>query len=340
MRHKQLISALKALGMTMCVVSAMPVFAEAPVFDADTMQQDVEASNDQTQQPQQAQFDVMPPPPGQESGFVSEPSPQPSVAPPAPTMSSSASDQRVRRLEEQVKTLQTDSAASRVGALQQEVQTLRGQLDELTHQLQQAQSQQKTMYSDLDKRLSMNKEAAPESAPAAVATTPQAATPAKTVAAAAPAPAKTTRVLAALKPAAAAASNQQPDVAEEQKIYQTAYNLIKAKKYTEAVDALQAMLKKYPTGQFASNAHYWLGELYGLLGKNEQALTEFTTVVKSYTSSPRVSDAQFKIGLIYAAQVKWSEAKSAFKKVINEYPGSGSAKLAALQLKQIKEAGH
>ena len=61
-------------------------------------------------------------------------------------------------------------------------------------------------------------------------------------------------------------------MAEEQQIYQTAYNLIKAKKYNEAVTALQKMLQKYPSGQFASNAHYWLGELYGLMGKNDQAL--------------------------------------------------------------------
>ena len=77
-----------------------------------------------------------------------------------------------------------------------------------------------------------------------------------------------------------------------------------------------------------------------MLGKNDQALSEFSIVVKSYSSSPRVSDAQLKVGLIYAAQVKWSDAKSAFKKVINQYPGSASAKLAAIQLKQIKDAGH
>ena len=116
--------------------------------------------------------------------------------------------------------------------------------------------------------------------------------------------------------------------------------MIKAKKYNEAVSALQNMLKKYPSGQFASNAHYWLGELYGLVGKHDQALTEFETVVTKFPDSPRVSDAQLKIGLIYATQSKWSDAKSSFKKVINRYPGTASARLASEQLKQIKQAGH
>ena len=139
---------------------------------------------------------------------------------------------------------------------------------------------------------------------------------------------------------AAKSTDNQPNVAEEQQIYQTAYSLIKAKKYNDAVDALQKMLKKYPSGQFASNAHYWLGELYGLMGKNDQALAEFGTVVKTYPDSPRVSDAQLKLGLIYASQTKWSDAKTAFKRVINHYPGTASSRLASEQLKQIKQAGH
>ena len=217
-------------------------------------------------------------------------------------------------------------------------------MTELTHQLQVAQNQQKNMSADLDKRVSSNKLVEADNTPKASANEAEIDIPAAKPAPAASKPVRIA-VAATIKPAAKAvvapvAANQQPNVAEEQQIYQTAYNLIKAKKYNEAINALQTMLKKYPTGQFASNAHYWLGELYGLVGKNDQALTEFNTVVKSYSTSPRVSDAQLKIGLIYAAQVKWSDAKAAFKKVINQYPGSAPAKLAAAQLKQIKDAGH
>jgi tol-pal system protein YbgF len=169
-----------------------------------------------------------------------------------------------------------------------------------------------------------------------------------TTAAPAPVVPKSTRKVATVKLKAAVASDRsvakltdgQPDVAEEQQIYQTAYNFIKAKKYNDAVSALQGMLKKYPSGQFASNAHYWLGELYGLMDKNDRALIEFSAVVKIFPDSPRVSDAQLKVGLIYASQSKWSDAKMAFKKVINQYPGTASARLASEQLKQVKLAGH
>ena len=337
MRQKLVMS---MLGVAMCMSIAMPVFAEAPVFDADTMQQDDQLP--------------MPPAPGQEAAMDGPPpslGPAPVPIAAAPTTSSTA--QRLQRLEQQLANLQENGSAPRVESLQKEVQGLRSQVEQLTHQLQQTQTQQKTMYTDLDKRVSSSKPVAPDAMTADVgaSNTTDAAPVVKTdkVASAKPA-AKTlasdmivaTTAKTATTPtvAAAGANDPQPNVAEEQQIYQTAYNFIKAKKYNEAINALQGMLQKYPAGQFASNAHYWLGELYGLVGKNDQALSEFTIVVKTYSSSPRVSDAQLKIGLLYAAQIKWADAKAAFKKVINRYPGTSSAKLAALQLKQIKEAGH
>lgn len=298
---------------------------------------------------------------------------------PAPSQSSYApsqsltTEQRISRAEAQISNLQSKDVSSKVETLQNEVQSLRGQVDQLNHQIQQLQNQQRAQYSDLDKRISNNQSmskkkdqtAVPDDTiqndtlsppPAGQTVAPVAATSkpkSKSMQATAnPVKIKTkTKVVTqtttetSTPPAQAASApvksnDQQPNVAEEQQIYQTAYDLIKAKKYNEAINALQKMLQKYPSGQFAANAHYWLGELYGLLGKNDQSAVEFGAVVKNYPDSPKVADAQLKLGLIYAAQFKWSDAKLSFKKVINHYPGTASARLAAEQLKQIKEAGH
>lgn len=341
---------VKNMVMAVCVSIAMPVFADpAPVYDADAIQQQDEniAMADQSQ-------DLPPPPPPgqegpQEGAFVPNQavSVPPSMAPSAPS-SSLSMEQRVRRMEQQMNNLQNNDTAVRMESLQDQVQTLRNQVEQLTHQLQQAQMQQKNMYADLDKRLNQQMANVSQSSTMAVANhasaNPDEAAPAIAVVAStsnrsAHKPAKTKTIAANEKPVSKLTDGQ-PDVAEEQQIYQTAYNFIKAKKYNEAVAALQGMLKKYPSGQFASNAHYWLGELYGLMGKNDQALTEFNSVVKTFPDSPRVSDAQLKVGLIYASQTKWSDAKAAFKKVMIQYPGTASARLASEQLKQIKLAGH
>ena len=233
--------------------------------------------------------------------------------------------------------MQSVDSSPRIDSLQNQVQQLRGQIEQLTHQLQDMEKEQKRLAliaasaatanlvaeNGADQVKSKNKD---KTSPAKDSNSP------KVLA--------STDVNKAPAVDSDAIEKDQPNVAEEQQIYQTAYNLIKAKKYDEAVTTLQGMLKKYPSGQFAANAHYWLGELYGLMGKSDQALTEFNLILSSYRSSPRLSDAQLKIGLIYASQSKWSDAKAAFKKVINHYPGTASARLASENLKQIRQAGN
>ncbi|RDI41817.1 tol-pal system protein YbgF [Aquicella lusitana] len=341
---------IKYVGTAILISIAVPVFAEsAPVYDADTMQQQFEnIGADQGQD--------YPPAPEQESAFVpaqqlpAQQAPA-SVSSPVIVGSSANPEQRIARLEQRLDNLQSNNAGSRVESLQAEVQSLRGQVEQLTHQLQQLQSQQKSMFSDLDKRLAQQNVIASKTIVAPAAPDTKTSNANDEDSAPAPVTVKQSRKSLSVTPSKASAvppettaakstAGEQPNVAEEQQIYQTAYNLIKAKKYNDAISTLQKMLQKYPSGQFASNAHYWLGELYGLMSKNDQALSEFSLVVKTYPDSPRVSDAQLKVGLIYASQSKWSEAKSAFKKVINRYPGTASSRLASEQLKQIKQAGH
>lgn len=349
----------KWLGLALSLGIALPVFAEsAPVFDADTLQQQFEHAGEPVV------ADTPPPPAtGQDSTFMPVPADAPattSAAPSAPqaapaNASSSASvastasmtpDQRLRRLEQQMNALQSSDISARTDSLQTQVQSLRSQVEQLTHQLAEMQTQQKAMYNDLDKRLSSP---APQAVSSDTDTPSSASTPAplkssaKTTKATTVLAKSTAKSTVGVLPAAAAASASNTkalDAAEEQKIYQSAYDLIKAKKYSQAATTLQGMLQKYPSGQFASNAHYWLGELYGLMGKNDQALNEFATVVKSFPASPRVSDAQLKVGLIYASQNQWSDARMALSKVTTKYPGTASARLATEQLAQIKQAGH
>lgn len=334
MRPFKYIVQVLVIAITLCI--ALPAFAEsAPVYDVDSLPQQMDEEGEDQQQ------DVPPPPPGQEGAYVPSQTTSPSSANLSPRVAGTENmsmEQRVKRMEQQVKNMQNNDAAARMDELQNQVQALRGQVEQLTHQLEQMQSQQKSLYSDLDKRLAQQKN--PPKASASVSDSGFGEDASVINPKSSKIIRKTNKIANKTPDTEKKSLENQPNVAEEQQIYQTAYSLIKTKKYNDAVNALQNMLQKYPSGQFASNAHYWLGELYGLMGKNDQALAEFNLVVKSYTSSPRISDAQLKVGLILAAQSKWPEAKTALKKVINRYPGTAPARLASEQLKQIKEAGH
>lgn len=301
---------------------------DAPVYEADNYPPPFDG------QPYEGANEMDHSPPPIPSVAQSAPPPQ-AYYPPQTSYRSLPTDQRLARLEQQTQNLQQSN--SKTEALQKEVQVLRGQVEVLMHQLQQSQTQQRAMYADLDKRLSgqMVKPALENDSVAP---------PKPAVPAAKPAPAAQPAVVASATPPAPAPikkpAPEQPNAAEEQQIYQTAYDLIKAKKYNEAINTLQKMLQKYPSGQFAANAHYWLGELYGLLNKSDQSALEFNKVIKNYPESPKVVDAQLKLGLIYSGQFKWTEAKEAFKKVIARSPGTESARVAKEQLKQIKQTGH
>jgi TolA-binding protein len=223
------------------------VWAEdAPVYDVDSYPPQFDNSappppanhnNDR------AEADHPPGPPAQTFGTQDAPAPaepeqqaQVVATPPAQSLSM---DQRIARLENAVHA----DVSTKVADLQTEVQSLRGQIEDLTHQLQQLQTQQKSQYSDLDKRVSGHgASAAPATASNDAAGTDDDAAPvpvkakksAKKTAAATDAsavglPAVATTPVDEQKttPASnASAAATQPNVAEEQQIYQTAYNLI------------------------------------------------------------------------------------------------------------------
>jgi tol-pal system protein YbgF len=258
-----------------------------------------------------------------------------------PAAASLSVEQRLARLEQQLENAQQNDATKQLASMQGEVQALRGQVEELTHRLQEMSNQQQLSKVNAEPSMSAFPRVADDDA------TPNKITRNKSGSAAVLADKKSpvsSRGSKAMPSTAAqektTAATVQPNLAEEQAVYQTAYNLIKAKKYDEAIAALQKMLVKYPAGQFAANAHYWLGELYSLTGQHEQAAAEFVAVVKHYPSNPRVADSELKLGLIYATQLKWVDAKASFAKVVHQYPGTPSARLAMEQLKQLKQAGH
>lgn len=316
---------------TFLTVSALPAYAvEAPVYEADDyVSQDTgdAAQGEAVTSPAPAAAARISDEGSSTGGKTLEEDETPSP--------SLTQGQRIDRLEQQMDNLQHTAPGSRINQFQEEIQTLRGKLEELTHQLQQMQSRQQAMYTDLDKRISSRPVAVVATAAASAA--PTVASPARKKTASQAVVATSQKAAA---PTASPKAAAQPNVAEEQQTYQQAYDLIKAEKYDQAVGTLKQMLHKYPSGQFAANAHYWLGELYGLQGKNDLSALEFQTVLKQYPGSPRMADAGLKLGLIYAAELKWREAKGAFHNVINRYPGTASARLAAEQLKQIKLSDH
>lgn len=246
-------------------------------------------------------------------------------------------EQRVTKLEQAQDNLQNPNKSSpKVDSLQTQIQELRAQIEDLQHQM----AQVKTNTEDLKKIQAVVDQLGEKLAGRSLNPNHKAFPKVDENKDVTKTDSTDTNKENNTDATASDTTTPQPNIAEEQQIYQSAYNSIKDKKYDQAVSDLKKMLQKYPSGQFAGNAHYWLGELYNLMGNNSQSASEFSTVIDKFPDSAKVADAQLKIGMIYATQSKWSDAKSSFKKVVKKYPGTASARLASEQLKQIKSAGH
>ena len=219
----------------------------------------------------------------------------------------------------------TDNAKliDKIQSLQQEVQELRGQLEVQAHDLKLLQQQQVAFYKDLDTRLSggATAKAAPSGKPAMDLSmgsqdpvAPRASAP-------------------AVVPAAVPVSRANP--ADEQISYLAAYELVKNKRYDDALSAMTVFTQKYPKGGYTANAQYWLGELYLLKKDYAQGIEHFNSVLQQFPTSSKSAASMLKVGYAYIAMGNKPEARKYLQQVVRAYPGTPTAQLANSKLRTI-----
>ncbi|QRN02888.1 tol-pal system protein YbgF [Legionella sp. MW5194] len=226
----------------------------------------------------------------------------------------------------------------KIQGMQQEIQELRGQLEVQAHDLKLLQQQQLAFYKDLDARLRNN----PAVAKSAQASTPAAPTelsmgstaPAVKTPEPAPTPVATPAPQPTPTPVAAAVPGKS-NPADEQISYLAAYELVKNKRFDDALTAMKNFVTNYPQGGYTANAHYWLGELYMVKKNYPEAIQHFDVVLKQFPTSSKAAACSLKIGYALAASGKPAEAKSRLQQVIRNYPDTPTAQLAAAKLKSL-----
>lgn len=121
----------------------------------------------------------------------------------------------------------------------------------------------------------------------------------------------------------------------EQEAYQAAVALIREREFDQALDALRAMLKDYPRGQYSANVQYWLGEVLMAQGQYEPARKEFQLVMEQYPESNKVPDASYKIGRLYDLLGDQASARKHLERVVSQFPGSSAARLSDTYLQTM-----
>ncbi len=229
-----------------------------------------------------------------------------------------------------------DSASliEKIQALQKEVQELRGQLEIQAHDLKLLQQQQVAFYKDLDSRLSGG------ASTSAKAVTDK---PAMDLSVGSKEPAPGASAPAKSNPVAKTASTAEPVVtpvsranpADEQISYLAAYELIKNKRYDDALASMNTFVQKYPRGGYTANAQYWLGELYLVKKDYAKAIEHFDTVLKQFPTSSKSAASMLKVGYAYAEMGNKPEAQKYLQQVVRAYPNTPTAQLANSKLRTI-----
>jgi len=259
-------------------------------------------------------------------------------------------EQRVAKMERMLDSGTLLKLLQSVEELKAEVRELRGQLEQQQHSLSQMTDRQRELYLDVDRRLQRMEASGVAIGAAAASAGPGSAPPAGTSAPAGSTvgstPAASTSGAAAVGVAAAGAATQagtpqaaptSTDPLKEQQAYQSAFNLLKAGRYDQAAKSFQKFLGEYPTGKFADNAQYWLGESYYVTRNFANALREFNTLVNDHPDSQKVTHALLKIGYIHDELGQKQKAREILTELTNDYPQSTAAGLAAKRLERMRQ---
>ncbi|KTC85224.1 tol-pal system protein YbgF [Legionella brunensis] len=224
--------------------------------------------------------------------------------------------------------------------MQQELQELRGQLEVQAHDLKLLQQQQLAFYKDLDARLRSSNpgksaqatQAIPEDKPTALSIDDSTAAKTSTLPVESTVKSSTPKENISVQPVNHASRG---NPADEQISYLAAYDLVKTKRFDEALKAMQTFVTHYPQGGYTANAQYWLGELYLVKNNYSKAIEHFEIVLKQFPSSSKAAASTLKIGYALAASGKIEDARMRLQEVLRNYPDTPTAQLATIKLESL-----
>ena len=191
---------------------------------------------------------------------------------------------------------------SQIELLNTELRSLRGQNEELAHNLQDADKRQKDFYIDLDTRL---RHFETSEAPSASAS-------------------------------GNANGSAEDMLATGNRAYETAHGLLKAGKYQDAVNAFQGLLKNFPESVYIASAQYEIGLAYLELKDFQNAQLSFQDLAAKFSFSPKAPEALLNIADCQLALKEVPAAKKTLKQLIAKYPGSDAANEAKKRLDTLK----
>ncbi|SCZ50085.1 tol-pal system protein YbgF [Thiohalomonas denitrificans] len=231
---------------------------------------------------------------------------------------------RVQRLERLMESQSLMEMLTRIDRQQRELALVRGELEEVSHELESLKKRQRDLYLDTDRRLSrLEREGIPT---AGVDARSQVGPDSETGTGAA-------------KPEQGVKGPSTAELAAERQAYQEAFDILRELRYEQAIDAFENFLEQHPDGRYAHIAQYWLGEASYARRDFDKAITAYRALVDNHAKSPKVAEALLKIGYSYHELEQDGKARPVLEQLVNGYPGTTEADQAQNLLKRLGKQG-
>lgn len=209
-------------------------------------------------------------------------------------------EDRIAALEAQMKSQGLMDLFTQVEAIRADIARLRGQIEVLNYEQEQAQKRQRDLYVDLDSRVRKL-----ESAPAPAAVAP-------------PAP-----VLP--PPQAPATGSAATDAGAEPRGYDAALEQFKAGNYAAAINGFSSFIKANPKSPLAASAQYWIGNAQFAQRDFRGAIATQRQLIATYPDSQKVPDAMLNIATSQAELGEAAPSRRTLDELIAKYPQSEAA---------------
>lgn len=107
--------------------------------------------------------------------------------------------------------------------------------------------------------------------------------------------------------------------------------------YDLAIIGFKSFIDKHPSTELASQAQYYLSDIYFVKKDWEKALKGFDVLIKNYPKSDFIPSAMLKKAIALIALNNLNDAKLTLEKLIKDFPNSPEAKQANEKLKLLQE---
>ena len=242
-------------------------------------------------------------------------------------------EDRVAALESQLRSQGLVDLFNNVEQIKSDIARLRGQVEVLTYELEQAQKRQRDLYVDLDSRLRKLETAPPPTPAAPAASAAPAVPPLGTVSgppggpiAGTPAPAVAT--VAVPVPSTPPAA----DAGAEQREYDAALEQFKRADYPGAIASFGAFVRTHAKSPLAPSAQYWIGNAHYARRDFRAAITAQRLLLQVYPDSSKVPDAMLNISSAQGELNDSAAARRTLEELIAKYPTSEAAGKARQRL--------